>query len=1184
MNKIYKVVWSKVKNCYVVVSELAKNVITGSVKSAKIGSTPMAKGLALGAVMAFVITGNVWAADYTERIGNNVNESYYGDTFKEIKTTGKLGIWQGGVLNVDGSKTVSFTNCVFEGNEFSPERVNANDHGKVHGGVIYNQGTVIIDDCIFTDNKMIAPSDAYGAAISNNGGNMTITGSEFRGNTTERVGTTSDSRGSAIHNSGTIRIEDSVIANSSGGRAVYNSAGTATLSGNTFSNNVRGAVQTEVDASVIFEGENIFQDNGGNSIKNKGVATFKEGSVTTFTNNEVDIDNFGVVNVQKDSTVTMGRGMTGAGTVNVAGTLGGRIYVNEEDAASGANKVALSGGTWNVKGDSEVASISGNGYEVSGTGENTLTVVNNKNDGTTNSNGVYSVGSATISDLKELNVTSNRHALEVATDMEISNVGTVNLTSNVSNGIMVYGNLDINDVDVLNIEATNSHGIRASKDDNHSADVNINVKELNITAQKEGETALKGSDGAKLDVVATEKADIKGDIEAKGGAAVGLTLNGAEASLTGAVKTEDGAQTTLTMNDGATWYVDGDSDLSVLAGSGANIKVGDGVSKINVGDNQNDDVNVSKDANGSVVTDKDLADLKNVLQGDVADMNIDATLTNAAITGDVTLDAEGNKITTLDTKLVVNDGLQVKTNGNGKITVKDIAGNTMLYGTDAEGNYTVGINAETGGVESKHINVGNGAFVANETGAAVKGGLTVDGNQAITGGLEVGTDVIAQGDVKAGEVSLKETAEDVEALEEVTQNITAAEGKTTFKTSGNGKITIKDIAGNTMLYGTDAEGNYTVGINAETGGVESKHINVGNGAFVANETGAAVKGSLTVDGNQAITGGLEVGTDVVAQGDVKAGGVSLKETADRVTDVEDRVGNVENRVGAVEGRVEAVENKNAEQDTRIEAVEDRVGDVENRVGAVEGRVEAVENKNAEQDTRIEAVEDRTNAVENRVGAVEDRVGAIEADNGAQNERIGAVENRVGSVEVKNGEQDNRIAAVEDKNAEQDTRIAATETRIGQEEQTRASEDQRIESKFDGEVNRLDNRIDKVDAKIDKVGAMAAAMASLKTMGYDPEAPTEIAVGIGQYRNETGIAIGAFHYPNKDFMLNFSLSTAGDEVMGGIGATWKIGRKKPAGETMEDKVAKAEAIKEAAKEARVKAQQAKHAKMLAAQAK
>ena len=66
MNKIFKVVWSKIKNCYVVVSEVAKNVITGSIKSAKIGSTPMTKGLALGAMMAFVITGNVWAETTTE--------------------------------------------------------------------------------------------------------------------------------------------------------------------------------------------------------------------------------------------------------------------------------------------------------------------------------------------------------------------------------------------------------------------------------------------------------------------------------------------------------------------------------------------------------------------------------------------------------------------------------------------------------------------------------------------------------------------------------------------------------------------------------------------------------------------------------------------------------------------------------------------------------------------------------------------------------------------------------------------------------------------------------------------------------------------------------------------------------------------------------------------------------------
>ncbi len=115
--------------------------------------------------------------------------------------------------------------------------------------------------------------------------------------------------------------------------------------------------------------------------------------------------------------------------------------------------------------------------------------------------------------------------------------------------------------------------------------------------------------------------------------------------------------------------------------------------------------------------------------------------------------------------------------------------------------------------------------------------------------------------------------------------------------------------------------------------------------------------------------------------------------------------------------------------------------------------------------------------------------------------------------------------------------------------------------------------------------MSAAIANLRTMGYDPEAPTEIAVGMGQYKNETGMAVGIFHYPNRDFMLSASVSYAGDEVMGGIGATWKLGRKALTNEERtafeeEKRVEKADEIEKAAKEAKVKAQAERHAKLLA----
>ena len=185
-----------------------------------------------------------------------------------------------------------------------------------------------------------------------------------------------------------------------------------------------------------------------------------------------------------------------------------------------------------------------------------------------------------------------------------------------------------------------------------------------------------------------------------------------------------------------------------------------------------------------------------------------------------------------------------------------------------------------------------------------------------------------------------------------------------------------------------------------------------------------------------------------------------------------------------------------------------------------------------------------------------------------------VKGNEGKVEIGKGD-----VAIFDENGEKVTSI-----------QHNYDEINRVEEKFDGEVNRLDNRISKVEDRVDKVGAMSAAIANLRTMGYDPAAPTEIAVGVGQYRSETGIALGMFHYPNKDFMLSLSVSTSGDEVMGGIGATWKFGRKSPekvlAAEkekAAKAKLAKAEAMKKAAKEAKIKAQQERHAKLAAERA-
>lgn len=108
--------------------------------------------------------------------------------------------------------------------------------------------------------------------------------------------------------------------------------------------------------------------------------------------------------------------------------------------------------------------------------------------------------------------------------------------------------------------------------------------------------------------------------------------------------------------------------------------------------------------------------------------------------------------------------------------------------------------------------------------------------------------------------------------------------------------------------------------------------------------------------------------------------------------------------------------------------------------------------------------------------------------------------------------------------------------INAEAAIRRGEVERLDNRISEEVTRLDGRINDVNDRVNKVGAMAAAIASLKSIGYDPQAPSEFSIGLGQYKGETGVAMGFFHYPNKNFMINVSLSTAGGETMGGIGAT------------------------------------------------
>lgn len=305
----------------------------------------------------------------------------------------------------------------------------------------------------------------------------------------------------------------------------------------------------------------------------------------------------------------------------------------------------------------------------------------------------------------------------------------------------------------------------------------------------------------------------------------------------------------------------------------------------------------------------------------------------------------------------------------------------------------------------------------------------------------------------------------------------------------------------------------------------------------------------------------------------------VKDRQDAITQEKNARVEADNKLGEdIKANKEAIKNEEKARKYDSLILDDKITQEKNaRIDA--DKAEAAAREDADNKLRADLNQETIDRVDadNRLQTAIDQ----KADKTTVAENTAAIESNKAAIAQEKKDRDHADQKLQDQ-------ITINKGQIENEATNRANEDKRIEAKFDGEVSRLDGRIDKLDANVEKVGAMAAAIANLHTMGYDPEAPTEIAVGVGQYRDKTGLALGAFHYPNRDFMLSFNVSTAGDEFMGGIGATWRFGRKSPeelrqaeAEKAAKAKLAKAEAAKKAAKDARVAAQQKRHAEMLAA---
>ena len=527
------------------------------------------------------------------------------------------------------------------------------------------------------------------------------------------------------------------------------------------------------------------------------------------------------------------------------------------------------------------------------------------------------------------------------------------------------------------------------------------------------------------------------------------------------------------------------------------------------------------------------------------------------------------KETTIDGGVITTDTLNVQrinlgkemVNGDGTTTTVsnlsiDEHGNIKAAG----GNFTVA-GTDKANPGALHNEVGNTSFNTTATGASMK-----FDNTAADGGVESKVTVeenkatVAAGD-KASFVATTDNG-GTATITGGTQTVTTTDKGTVFENSANNTAFVTGGATNTIINGNEIT----------TGKITTDQL--------------VITGQGNADGNG---GSIAFGGNGTIKSDINDGNgknTSFETTLDGVnTKVTDGTTTTENKVSAA-GNSNTVKQDDTHKSEFNQGLTSIGGVVTN------GEIKVAQKLNGETGLLTNEVTDANGSSKlEQSGTGLTYTDSAKADNAT---RIDSSDVSIGSAT----DPDKRInlsdlGQIDDLDQEIRNNEKYNETAVGginAEAAIRRGEVERLDNRISEEVTRLDGRINDVNDRVNKVGAMAAAIASLKSIGYDPQAPSEFSIGLGQYKGETGVAMGFFHYPNKNFMINVSLSTAGGETMGGIGATWRFGHKSPQKlleeqreEQAKKELAAAEKYQAAAKLAKEAQERAEYAAKLARQA-
>ena len=509
--------------------------------------------------------------------------------------------------------------------------------------------------------------------------------------------------------------------------------------------------------------------------------------------------------------------------------------------------------------------------------------------------------------------------------------------------------------------------------------------------------------------------------------------------------------------------------------------------------------------------------------------------------------------TTLD-----RTGLRVSNNDGGvTFTTNNIyAGEQRIHGVAA------------GTVDTDAVNVEqlNRKVAEAKTSATAGNGLTVTESKNANGSTnyEFGIDPSVTDKIKANADAIKATSDTVAGLNtKVADNAAAIDtlkgdvvkAKTTVTGSGVVEVTssanengstnynvsvntdgIREIAKTSNRYA----GDDVVKVerwNNPTGGADlttfkfdaekaAEKINVAYNVGGTAHTTTAAKGLGFVDGNHITTttdanGNIQFNLDTAVTDGIATNANAIKANADAIKATNDTVAGLGTKVAdnakAIKANVDGVK-------ANADAVAGLNTKVTDNANAIKANADAIK----AHDTAIDTLKGDVVKAKTTVTAGNGTVVTTTTNpNGSTNYTLGL--DKAVTDQIDNNSKGIQANAEAIKDLAKANNALATETAKGL-------------SGLNGRVDSLASKVDANQKEARRGIASASALAALHPLDYNPEHKVDVMAGVGHYRGNTAVALGAAYRPNENVMFTVGASINGKDSAINAGISYKVGTK------------------------------------------